>query len=544
MAAASSSSSSSSPSSSSSSSTSSPSSSDPDYKVTTSDLDDDAAGVELPSSDEEFLSVLRTQGHVDAVCKKYGISEDQYTALPAGDLRASSSPPHGAVCVYAHALEAGMRVPLHPFFVDALNHFGLAPTQLAPNGWRIMAGFVVLCHSAGVSPSLAVFRRFFMLSTLPHSHKQKKGWYYFHPRSRDRSGLRFTGLPESIKDWKRGFFFLCSPTAWPCPVEWGRPSKSSLVDPVLSTEDEASAAKLLRAQGASFIDLRKYLCRSNLANAGISPLSAPARAPSSPQLPAPEPSSPQPSSPEPPPSYTCTATEFKVMDPAVYGMMKSMLAAKAAVAQTPASANKVKIEPGGDATRSSPLRGKKRNLDEAGGSDGPPCVLPNTPPTADDSSAPTGICSPTEAFSRSSRKMQHIPSGHDGDSTDWVAARERLRGVVPPQQERVFAATEPSDIVASSYIAILQYLSVDGNDACVQAANYASFSLAYALELEQRLVARDAEVAALRTQLEKSEDKLAAAEAEAEMMKAELAVRRRAQDALDGYERWRGGSKT
>lgn len=78
------------------------------------------------------------------------------------------------------------------------------------------------------------------------------------------------------------------------------------------------------------------------------------------------------------------------------------------------------------------------------------------------------------------------------------------------------------------------------NDACVQAANSASFSLAYALELEQRLDARDAEVAALRTQLEKSEAQLAGAEAEGEMMKAELAVRRRAQDALDGYERWRG----
>ena len=56
---------------------------------------------------------------MDAVCRKYVISEDQYTALPAGDLRASSSPPRGAVCVYAHALEAGMRVPLHHFFVDA-----------------------------------------------------------------------------------------------------------------------------------------------------------------------------------------------------------------------------------------------------------------------------------------------------------------------------------------------------------------------------------------------------------------------------------------
>ncbi|XBI07733.1 hypothetical protein VPH35_135588 [Triticum aestivum] len=412
-----------------------------------------------------------------------------------------------------------MRVPLHHFFVDALNHFGLAPTQLAPNGWRIVAGFIVLCHSAAVPPSLAVFRRFFVLSALPHKHK--KGWYYFQPRSKGRSGLRFTGLPESIKGWKRGFFFLCSPTGWPCPVEWGRPSKSSLVDPVLSTEDEESAAKLLSALGACSIDLREYLCRRNLADAGITP--SPVRAPSSPQLPVPEPSSPQ-----PPPSCTCTAIESKGMDPAVYGMMKSMLASKAAVARTSASANKVKIEPGSDATRSSPVHGKKRNLAEAYGSDDPPSVPPNTPPTADDSSAPTGICSPPEAFSRSSRKTQHIPSGHDGDSTDWVAARERLRGAVPPQQERVLAATEPSDIVASTYVAVLQ------------AANSASFSLAYALELEQRLDARDAEVAALRTQLEKSEAQLAGAEAEGEMMKAELAVRRRAQDALDGYERWRG----
>uniref|UniRef100_A0A8R7R0A6 Transposase (putative) gypsy type domain-containing protein n=2 Tax=Triticum urartu TaxID=4572 RepID=A0A8R7R0A6_TRIUA len=161
-----------------------------------------------------------------------------------------------------------MRVPLHRFFVDALNHFGLAPTQLAPNGWRIMAGFIVLCRSAGVPPSLAVFRRFFLLSALPHKHQ--KGWYYFQPRSKGRSGLRFTGLPESIKGWKRGFFFLYSPTAWPCPVEWGKPSKSSLVDPVLSAEDEAAAAKLLSAQGASSIDLRKYLCIRNLAEAGIS----------------------------------------------------------------------------------------------------------------------------------------------------------------------------------------------------------------------------------------------------------------------------------
>ncbi|KAF7094007.1 hypothetical protein CFC21_096369 [Triticum aestivum] len=453
---------------------------------------------------------------------------------------------HGAVCVYAHALEAGMRLPLHPFFLDVLNHFNLAPTQLAPNAWRIMAGFLVLCHLARVPPPLAVFRRFFLLH-----HKHKIAWYFF--KSRRGSGLRITGLPDSIKGWKSGVFFLYSANPWPCPVEWGKPSKSSLVDPVLSAEDRETEAKLLSAYGASPVDLRKYLCRSNLAAAMISPLSAPKSsspeppvlqpsppqppAPSSPEPPAPKPSSPQlpapssplapapkssspqlpaPSSPEhpapqpssllspapqPSPSYTAT----KGMDPAVYVMMKAML-----------SANKVKSEPDGNTTGSSALRGKKRKLDEAYGDDGPPSyMLPNTQPTPHDSSD-----GPPGGFSRS-RKMRHIPSGHDGDSMDREAARERLRGVVPPQLERVFAATEPSDIVKSTYVAILQ------------AANHASFSFSYALEL-------DTENAALRTQLQKTEAKLTAAEAKVQTVKAELAVRQRAQDAMDGYERWRG----
>ncbi|KAM3207993.1 hypothetical protein ACQJBY_062964 [Aegilops geniculata] len=581
------------------SSSSSSSSSDPDYN-----LEGDAAGVDLRLTAEEFVSVLRTENEVNAVRKKYDIpAGDQSTALPAGDLRASSSPPHGAICVYAHALEAGMRLPLHPFFVEVLTYFNLAPTQLTPNSWRIMAGFLVLCRSADVPLSLAVFRRFFLLH-----HKHEIAWYFF--KSRRGSGLRFTGLPDSIKGWKSGFFFLHSTTPWPCPVEWGKPSKSSLADPVLSAEDRETEAKLLSAYGASPVDLRKYPCRSKLAAAMISPLSAPARAPSSPQPPAPQPSSPQPpapSSPEPPapkplspqlpapssplppapkpwspqlpapssplppapkpwspqlpapsspdppapkpsspqlpapssplppapkpwspqlpapsspehpapqpssllspapqppPSYNGTAT--KGMDPAVYVMMKAML-----------SANKVKSEPDGNTTGSSPSRGKKRKLDEAYGDDRPPSyVLPNSQPTPHDSSD-----GPPGGFSRS-RKMRHIPSGHHGDSTDWESARKRLQGVVPPQLERVFAATEPSDIVKSTYVSILQ------------AANHASFSLSYALEL-------DTENAALRLQLEKTEAKLAAAEAEVKTVKAELAVRQRAQDALDGCERWR-----
>ena len=57
----------------------------------------------------------------------------------------------------------------------------------------------------------------------------------------------------------------------------------------------------------------------------------------------------------------------------------------------------------------------------------------------------------------------------------------------------------------------------------LQAVNYTSFSLGYALELEEKLAARDAEVAALREQLEEAKAELAAVRrpaAEAELEKS------------------------
>ena len=71
--------------------------------------------------------------------------------------------PRGTIYVYEQALEAGMRVPLHGFLCEVLAHFGIASSRIAPNGWRAMAGFIVLSHFTGVAPSLPVFRHFFML---------------------------------------------------------------------------------------------------------------------------------------------------------------------------------------------------------------------------------------------------------------------------------------------------------------------------------------------------------------------------------------------
>lgn len=254
--------------------------------------DDAAAAVDSPpapsrSIADRIASSLRTQEAVDALCKKHGVPKG-FAARPAGDLRACSTPPPGAVCVYKDALEAGMRVPLHPFACDVLRHFGLAPSEVTPNGWRIMAGFLVLSHHAGVPPSLAVFRHFFKLCLF-----KSNGWYHF--RGKDTVGLLFTGMPTHLKGWKEGFFFLSSSAPWPCQVRWGGPpSKSSIADPVLTGEEEKWAAKLLDKHRAA-VDLRTYLTESNLAAAFSSNPAAAA-------------------SPQPPPPSRSTRAEGKVSD--------------------------------------------------------------------------------------------------------------------------------------------------------------------------------------------------------------------------------------
>ncbi|XBI07759.1 hypothetical protein VPH35_135613 [Triticum aestivum] len=466
----------------------------------------------VPSRDtgaEGFVSSLRNQDEVDAVCEKYDVPKE-FTARPAGDRRANSTTTPRTICVYASALKAGMRVPLHRFFREVLAHFGIAPAQLKPNGWRIMSGFLALCHSAGVSLSLA--KRLVLF------------------RHRVGSGLRFTGMPNpnsiAIKDWKREFFFLSSPEPWPCSVEWGEPSRSALMKPVLTTQESKSAAKLLRVHGGAAVDLRTYLCNGRLA-AAASPLL--------------------------PPPFTPTTPSCKGMDPAVHDMMKVMLAEKAAVKAEPdmtetTPADKVAAQASASASA------KKRTWEEANGGE---------------EVAPLSVLSSVR-----SPPPQHFSSKHGGDTLK--AARVLLGRKKRTRQE----TNTPLSRVLVDHIV------------CVDAAKYV-------LELEEKPVAREREAKALRKQLEEAKNELASAkraadaerekarselaaaraevvktkaelaaakrsaetelvkakaklaEAEAELESAKVAavqqllasaehVRRRAEQELEGYERWRG----
>ena len=42
------------------------------------------------------------------------------------------------VCFYKATFTCGLRLPVHPFIIELLGHFGIAPEQLMPNSWRIV----------------------------------------------------------------------------------------------------------------------------------------------------------------------------------------------------------------------------------------------------------------------------------------------------------------------------------------------------------------------------------------------------------------------
>ena len=48
----------------------------------------------------------------------------------------------GEICFYEATFSCGLRFPVHPFIMELLDHFGIAPGQLMPNSWRIVVNCI------------------------------------------------------------------------------------------------------------------------------------------------------------------------------------------------------------------------------------------------------------------------------------------------------------------------------------------------------------------------------------------------------------------
>ena len=105
------------------------------------------------------------------------------------------------VCFFEVAFENGLRFPLQPFIKRVLQHFNVCPSQLSPNFWGILVGFLVVFRHRGLGvPNIDLLLDFFSIKEVA------KGFLYISKRSNAK--LIISDLPSSHKYWKESYFFV------------------------------------------------------------------------------------------------------------------------------------------------------------------------------------------------------------------------------------------------------------------------------------------------------------------------------------------------
>ena len=115
------------------------------------------------------------------------------------------------------AFQNGLRLLVHPFIMELLNHFNIAPEQLMPNSWRI----VVSCMEIWLESTEGDMIRVDEFAYLYYLKESKEyGYYDFVPW--DRKARIVTDLPSSFRYWKSQFFFVSGDDWETLPDEvWG-----------------------------------------------------------------------------------------------------------------------------------------------------------------------------------------------------------------------------------------------------------------------------------------------------------------------------------
>ena len=106
------------------------------------------------------------------------------------------------VCFYEAAFTCGLRLPVHPFIMELLGHFGIAPRQLIPNSWRI----VVNCMEIWLAANGDMIKVGELIYLYRLKESKEYGYYELVPWVR-RARI-IIGLPSSFKYWKSRFFFV------------------------------------------------------------------------------------------------------------------------------------------------------------------------------------------------------------------------------------------------------------------------------------------------------------------------------------------------
>ena len=132
------------------------------------------------------------------------------------------------------SLQNGLRFPLPGFVLELLHDYGVAPSQLAPNAWRIITAFYIGCHIIGVPPTSRLFRSFFFLKT-------REEFYFFQYRGKPI----VTGLPDTNKGWKPLFLRITCPHGFGVDLQWRVAKAGGNKVPTLTLVEQKLYSKIL-----------------------------------------------------------------------------------------------------------------------------------------------------------------------------------------------------------------------------------------------------------------------------------------------------------
>ena len=105
-------------------------------------------------------------------------------------------------------MRAGARLPLRSYFIDVLEYFGIAPLQLAPNGYSILSALYILYAQLGFpQPTPIEINYMYTLKKIPSGGA---GFYYLSAWSLRTMNL-IENIPSNAGSWKESFFWVQQP---------------------------------------------------------------------------------------------------------------------------------------------------------------------------------------------------------------------------------------------------------------------------------------------------------------------------------------------
>ena len=133
---------------------------------------------------------------------RFQFPERVRVCLPSKEERACNFFPR-EVCFYESLFACGLRFPIHPFLMELLDHFGIAPGQLMPNSWRIVVSYMGVWLAAMDGDMLRVDELVYL-----YRLKASKEYGYYELVPWERRTRIVKGLPLSFRYWKSRFFFV------------------------------------------------------------------------------------------------------------------------------------------------------------------------------------------------------------------------------------------------------------------------------------------------------------------------------------------------